>query len=62
MRKNIQLKSKYEWHEWFAWYPIWVTTGHCKETRVWLEKVQRKYVSTYGGVDVNIRNLDGSNI
>lgn len=62
MRKLITWKNKYEWHEWFAWYPIWVSTGECKETRIWLERVQRKYTMTYDGVQTNIRNLDGSNL
>lgn len=60
MRKKIVQKDKYEWHEWYAWYPIWVNTGPDKETRVWLEKVQRRYAHTWDGVTTQIRNLDGS--
>jgi len=60
MRKKIIQKNKFEWHDWYAWYPIWVNTGPDKETRVWLEKVQRRYTHTYDGVMTQIRNLDGS--
>lgn len=62
MRKRIKLKDKYEWHEWFAWYPIWVQVGPCKETFIFLEKVQRKYTHTWNGVVTKIRNLDGTDI
>lgn len=27
-----------EWHDWYAWYPIFVESGECR----WLENVQRK--------------------
>ena len=60
MRKSIVKKDKYEWYEWFAWYPICVNTGRNKKTRVWLEKVQRRYAHTWDGVATEIRNLDGS--
>lgn len=35
-------KDPYEWHIWFAWYPVKVGS-----TRVWLEKVRRKRYSTW---------------
>jgi hypothetical protein len=62
MRKKNQWVDKYEWHDWFAWYPIWVKTGECKETRIWLERVQRKYALSYAGSYTQIRNLDGSDV
>lgn len=62
MRKATESKDMFEWHDWFAWYPIWVNTGQCKGTWVFWEKVQRRYRGGYAGIDVNIRNLDGSYI
>jgi hypothetical protein len=62
MRTTSMWRDKYDWHEWFVWYPIWVHTGHCKGTWVWLERVQRKLEMTYDGVTTRIRNLDGSDI
>lgn len=62
MRKVTKSKDMYEWHEWFAWYPIWVHTGHCKGTWIFLESVQRRSYMTYDGGSTLIRNLDGSDI
>lgn len=46
MRWEIKRKpSPYEWHDWFAWYPVTVR----KTTRYWLEPVRRQYQVTYGG-------------
>lgn len=33
------------WHKWFAWYPVIVSTEH----RIWLQFVERRYESG-GGV------------
>lgn len=60
MRKVTKDKDLYEWHEWFAWYPIWVSTGHLTGVWVFWEKVQRRRVMSYAGVDTHIRNLDGT--
>jgi hypothetical protein len=37
-------ERKYEWHRWFAWYPIEVGEefGPVKREKVWLEWVERK--------------------
>lgn len=35
-------KDPYEWHIWFAWYPV-----KAGSTWVWLEKVRRKRYSTW---------------
>ena len=34
-------ESQSEWHRWFAWYPVLVTTKG-KRTRFWLRHVARK--------------------
>jgi len=36
---------KYNWHSWFAWYPVPVYVGDEEfyGTWVWLEKVERVY-------------------
>lgn len=31
-------KKKFEWHTWYAWYPVSVRMGECR----WLETVQRR--------------------
>lgn len=62
MRKQTKEKDSREWHDWFAWYPIWVSTGHCNGTWIFWERVQRKYRTSYGGVDIYIRNSDGSDL
>lgn len=62
MRAKDSYLDKYEWHEWFAWFPIYVQTGRCKGTWIFWERVQRRYINTYCGTDINIRNLDGSDI
>lgn len=63
MRLNEKWKDKYEWHQWFAWYPIWIHTGHCKGTWVFWEKVERKKALNACGDGVTyIRNIDGSDI
>lgn len=62
MRRATKRKDMYEWHEWFAWYPIWVNTGRCKGTWIFWEKVQRKRQGSYAGIDTLIRNLDGSDL
>lgn len=45
MRWNTMsaFRAKFEWHDWFAWYPI----KHPDDQygRVWLEKVERRLVA-----------------
>lgn len=62
MRKKCKIFNEYEWHEWFAWYPIWVKTGNFMETCIWMERVQRRFKNGYIGDYTEIRNLDGSDI
>lgn len=38
-------KYKYEWHRWFAWYPVKVAEHDCR----WLEYVDRKGELICGG-------------
>jgi hypothetical protein len=35
-------KEEFEWHTWFAWYPIKTVCG----TNVWLEYVERRISET----------------
>ena len=60
MRIKTVDTNEYEWHDWFAWYPCWVSTGPLKGTWVFWERVQRRYQTTYDGVTTYIRNLDGT--
>lgn len=48
-----------DWHKWFAWYPVEVTSGCCGDTKiVWLETVEREEYweayTTFGGNTVVI--------
>lgn len=47
MRRDLtnkvkRLTKKYEWHRWFAWYPIRLRGNNDTIYTVWLEYVQRK--------------------
>lgn len=50
---KFKRKDKYEWHKWFAWYPIWLINND-QHIVIWLRTVQRRYVMTYDGVGVDI--------
>lgn len=39
-----QKPNPYEWHDWFAWYPVTVRN----KTRYWLETVRRQKQIAYG--------------
>ena len=41
-RKIKKLLAKKDWHEWFAWYPVKLTTDEKFSETVWLETVYRK--------------------
>lgn len=44
MRLAVKSTNKYEWHKWFAWYPVLVEdedTG--ARMWIWLETVERIY-------------------
>ena len=38
---NIKADDKGEWRDWFAWYPVQITTGESTGKYVWLEHVKR---------------------
>jgi hypothetical protein len=46
-RQEIKDTSRRQWHKWFAWYPVRLTTD-CHEVR-WLENVYRVGKSSYDG-------------
>lgn len=63
MRKEKEVDIYWEWHNWFAWYPIWVNTGHRKGIWIFWEKVQRKRsMNAIGDGVTYIRNLDGTDL
>lgn len=39
----------YEWHRWFAWYPVSVELADGRNGTAWWELVERRAVSWYGG-------------
>lgn len=54
--------NKYEWHKWFAWYPVIVKNDSGPDIFIWLEYVERKLVVAYRGVDAYFRKSDGSDL
>lgn len=38
LTRKEKWKLSFDWHEWFAWYPVRVGRRDCR----WLEKVERK--------------------
>jgi hypothetical protein len=38
----LSVKNIYDWHDWFAWRPIWDRWGETKVTMVIFETVQRR--------------------
>lgn len=54
--------GKYEWHDWFAWYPVKVQLGYRKHVWIWGEWVQRRSAMSYDGVITQIRNKDGTSL
>lgn len=55
-------RNKYEWSDWFAWYPIKVNLGNGKSVWIWCEWVQRRWQMYYDGVATVIRNKDGTDL
>lgn len=41
-RKLKKILAKKEWHEWFAWYPVQLTSDEKFKETVWLETVYRR--------------------
>lgn len=39
----MRLQSKYEWHKWFAWRPVYAFDNTYRKHRVWLGVVERRY-------------------
>lgn len=37
------MSDKYQWHAWFAWFPVEIADGHWR----WLERVERKLCDHY---------------
>ena len=35
----------FEWHDWFAWYPVNDPDGNQRSDVIWLETIQRKRVA-----------------
>jgi len=53
--RNIEQPNLYEWHKWFAWYPVAIGLK-----KVWLEWVLRKKWSNplnYADNGYNYKNL-----
>ena len=47
VKRSIKKRNKYaEWHEYFAWFPIYIKHNDCR----WLEKVYRR--SDWLGKDI----------
>ena len=44
MELKFKIKNKYNWHDWFAWYPIKLTdqSDNVYGEIIWLEKVERR--------------------
>lgn len=46
-------RDPYQWHPWWAWFPVQVDSGNCVDPRyryrvtVWGEKVERRYAGLY---------------
>ena len=41
-------KNKWEWHKYFAWFPVTVKKGYNgDEIRIWLQLIERKQKSDY---------------
>jgi hypothetical protein len=47
-------KDKTLWHEWFAWYPVYVSNTEI----AWLEKVQRRLTYLWEGIISEHRSID----
>ncbi len=46
--KNRELLAEYQWHSWFAWFPVEIETTHLRE-KVWLETIERRKAESFGG-------------
>lgn len=42
-------RDTYQWHRWFAWFPIFDRWADNKVTMVWGEAIERRRVGAYGG-------------
>ncbi len=42
-RRNARWQAKWEWHPWFAWWPVRIAHNDCR----WLETVERKLCASY---------------
>lgn len=57
---NSSFIDRYDWHDWFAWYPVivdvWIVHGSTKtlyvRKKVWLKTIRRKFTSHYADDDV----------
>jgi hypothetical protein len=53
MRLDLRRKQpRHEWHEWFAWRPVFVN-----DVLVWWERIERKVVGGYCGPSWEYRNI-----
>lgn len=45
-------QSKWEWHNWFAWYPVTRSSGSIDDLGeiVWLKRIQRKRKKLFTGI------------
>ncbi len=55
-RIKKQQMDRYQWHRWFAWFPVDVESEHLIE-RVWWEDVERRMVGARGGDYWEYRDL-----
>jgi hypothetical protein len=37
-------ETKWDWHVWFAWYPVAIASYADNTTYVWLERIERKLI------------------
>ena len=57
-RKIKKIIAEKDWHEWYAWYPVKLTTNNKWPETVWLEKIYRRrqwpLMSAYSDYEIAI--------
>jgi hypothetical protein len=56
VKLKIRTKNKYDWHQWFAWYPVVVKEPEGKYI-VWLQNVSRMVCKDSNGDEYTVYGL-----
>jgi hypothetical protein len=56
MKIQWKYKNPFDWHTWFAWYPVCMLEDGLEKI-IWLQVIERKASTGIGGIFYNYREL-----